>query len=222
MNIGMKNIIFTINKSEYIHIAVSKPLKQLFRYDKVIITYNDIQGKMYTLFEDDFIIVALDILRSRLQESFSGKLKLHKSITKDIGYLWNKDIGRMNNEYIQNEKIRFTYITSPEGTKYWVGEKYCVWSSQNASFWIYEKEENIYLEITPHYPWDSIPIKEAKKDPLYISFQAFMKTYNPLVVTIIDRKMLIEWQEKLETIIPLIEANDSKYFCNTSCSHESS
>ncbi len=197
------NIIFNINDSNYIRIELLQQLSHLFRYDEVTITLHT-QHQKYILYQNDFIIEALQSLSYSLQKALTNALNLHESITKDIGYLWNRCLWGNSKKLVEE--------IGAENQIYWVGERYLLWSGQQIDSWLYEKNNQLFLEVTPTYQWPPIPIKEARKQPGFISYREFMKQYTPYAIIPLEKKIAQEWLEQTEQLIKLIEANDSKYF----------
>lgn len=73
-----------------------------------------------------------------------------------------------------------------------------VWSNPKSSTWIYRKNNQIYLEISPKYPWlyeDSEPSEE------YITLQDFMSTYKLIALYEIDTKTIYQWLAQCGKII---------------------
>ena len=154
-----------------------------------------------------------------MRAALSNQLSLHKSINKDIGYLWDQYYGSARDGRLK--KPTLTYELTRDGEPYWVIYDYMFLSTPgneipNVTPWLYEKDGKFFFEITPNYPpdyrWDEMKLKDAKKDPNFKTFKEFMATYQPLVVTTIERSVLEEWLREVERLILLIEANDSKYF----------
>ena len=77
MNIN--EIVFTINKRETLKLLLSSRLDDIFRYDEIKIMYssNEINS---VIFEDDFIIQALNSLEACLNAFLMKNLQLFPSI----------------------------------------------------------------------------------------------------------------------------------------------
>lgn len=201
-----KHIILKLNEYEKIIISIPCDSKDLFRYDEIIIKLHTLKKKII-IFAKDFAIVAFRILKYQLTNALEGKLLLHNSIKNDIGYLWMKDL------YGKSQKLVYEY--NKEGQKIWVGQKYIFWSTPvgGAESWLYEKNGEITLEITPTYRW---PESNEKKSGKYPTYRDFLKNYKPLVTTTISKETARRWLNKAEKILKIIEDNDSKYFINPS------
>ncbi len=197
-------IIFTITTKEYIKIFLPCLIDELFRFDDVTIILHTCNGKEFIIYNNDHIMEALQVFNTLLKRALNGQKEIHSSINKDIGYLWNRDLWGKSN--------RLVYKTWPEGHKYWIGIEYLLWSYKKRTSWLYEKNNQLFLEVTPTYQWPSIPIKEAKKQPRFVSYREFMKNYKPYAIIPLERTTAQEWLKQTEQLIKLIEANDSKYF----------
>ena len=191
-------IIFS-NKNEHIKIILSQPLDYIFRYDEVTILFHSRDGADYIIYEKDFIIEALRLLYYSLESLLNGKRKLHESITKNIGYLWNK--------YLYGTDKSFVYKKWSDGTTRWIGLDYSLLSSLKAKAWLYEREGTLYLEVTPAYNW---PSAEEKKQG-YPTYREFLKNYKPYVVTTLDREVAHDWYKKAGELLVIVEANDAKH-----------
>ena len=192
-------IVLTVDSTRFIVITLPVTLDTVFRYDEVFITFHDHDKAKYTLFRSDFIIYALRVLYCSLESLLEGKRKLHESITKDIGYYWNKELWG-NDKHLIQKKNR-------DGKLYWVGWDYCWWSGFGIESWLYEKDNKIYLQVTPTYQW---PSREQKKQG-YQTYREFLKNYKPYVVTTIDWQVAQDWYKKAGELLEIVEANDAKH-----------
>lgn len=192
-------ITLKIDSTSYIKIILPQSLDFVFRYDDVVIVYYAQDGTEYTLYKNDFIIYALRVLYYSLESLFKSKRKLHESITKNIGYLWNKEMWGKDKSLVEEQW--------PDGTIRWVGLRNTFFSGKGIMSWLYEKDDKIYLEITPTYQW---PSAEEKKRgcPTY---REFLKNYKPYVVTTLDREVAQDWYKKAGELLAIVEANDDKH-----------
>jgi len=67
------------------------------------------------------------------------------------------------------------------------------WSRQDVQTIIYSRDNTIYLEIVPIYPWH-LDVPSAEEE--YESFNEFMQRYKPYVVKEIPRETIITWRNK--------------------------
>jgi len=155
-------------------------------------------------------LLALDSIRylmlefnDLLTKALKIKLKLHKSITKDIGYLWNEKL---------QGKPGLIYMKL-EDRNYWVGLNNLLWSTRDTmnpqlDTWIYNDHvENIILEITPAYPWHFSDLEEAEKDINYLPYEEWIKSYKPLLATTIPKDVAHTWLEQSNNILKIIDEN---------------
>ncbi len=197
---NQKHIYFKINQTAEIRFDLSDQVKDAFRYDEISVILscnNTCEIDLY----NDFLITALRELKSSLELILNGQAALHKSINKNIGYLWN--------EYLHG--VELPSKTDSEGYAFWVGRKYLVWDSASSktTTWLYEKDEKFWLEVTPGYPWH---FPNSEEDTPLIPYEEFMKTYKPIALFEVSRETLEQWLKKVNELIPIVEANDSKYF----------
>lgn len=81
---------FEINKNEKIVIQCEENLMSADSCAECL-AFLLIDGKQYTIFYD-FISYTLQTLIYFLKQAIAHKLKVHKSITNDLGYLWNQGL----------------------------------------------------------------------------------------------------------------------------------
>ena len=81
-----------------------------------------------------------------------------------------------------------------------------VWSSLTGNdTLIYNASDIIYLEIVPAYPWT---FKDPDPGEEYISLDTFLEKYKPLVFEKIPYKVALEWLNKSEGFLRLLEYDD--------------
>lgn len=196
----LAHLYFEIDRNNNIRFDLQTTFSDVFRYVEIEVILNVVKQDRIVLF-DDFLIVGLRELQGSLEEILKGNLILHSSITRDIGYLWN--------EYLHD--VELPCETDSEGYAFWVGQKYLVWNAirSHAATWLYEKDGKFWLEVTPGYPWHFSDPEEGEE---FISYEEFMKNYKPIALFEVSRETLEEWLKKVNEFIPIVEANDSKYF----------
>lgn len=122
-------------------------------------------GEKYILHDDD--IGGIEVFNKLLKKAITYNLGLHESITEDIGYLWN--------EYLQTEldqrKKRFV-----KKDNFWVGLNNFLWEIKGFDTWLYNKDNKIFLEITPTYKWDYEEIEHEE----YVPYREFIKNYKTI------------------------------------------
>lgn len=196
----MKNntIIFENNNASYLAFFVPCKKSDVYRYDTIEVAFY-LRSKKYIVYTNDYIVEALVTLNNLLKRAIADKLQLHESINKDIGFLWN--------EVLQDKGEMFPAYQLG-GIEHWVGEKYLLWSVPGKySTWLYQRGSEIFLEITPVYPWH---FSEPKPTDQYYSYEEFIKNYKPLAVVEISKETAQRWLQQIEALLKIIEQNDAK------------
>jgi hypothetical protein len=187
------NIVFKINKAEDIIIELNEALENVHCCYNADIFY--INNLYKTSIASDFIRYSLAILKGLLTKALKNKLRLHRSITNDIGYLYNEEL---------QDKPGLFYKTSKEGRKFWIGESYSLWNSSLDS-WLYnDKDGNIIFEITPTYP---SYYTEPETSTDYISYEEWIKSYKPFLIRKIPVEVARQWLDQANAILKKIEEN---------------
>lgn len=196
----MIQIVFTLNEKSELIFTSEGSLENLLNCDMGKINFST--PHFHVLLRDDFICEGFFILRHLLQEALHNELQLHESITNDIGLMWNKELHR---------DLDLVYEKC-EGQQFWVGQRNLAWSTPGnvnprLSTWVYnDKNGNIIFEITPNYRWHFVDPLPEEKD--YISYEEFMKNYEPLVITTVSKKVAHRWLEQIDALLEMIEHNE--------------
>jgi hypothetical protein len=219
-----------INDNEYFQIEIPSSL-EIFGFHDVLIAFYDKDGTRYVLC-DDILEISLELLRLYLQRAINNQLALDSSIIpgshkRDLGYLWDVYCSRIfseeSDEYPDRKKQdiegfvnkglpdeeHLVFEETKDGKRDWVGMRYYMWSSVGdlPDIWLYNRDGNICLEITPTYKWHT---RDPKENEMFIPHEEFARNYKPLVITEITQEaahsLLIKVQELLETI----KENDRK------------
>ena len=90
-----------------------------------------------TILYDGCSSMALHDLHDFLRQ-INGKLMLHTSIKKNIGFLWN--------EYLQDKTDSTFVFEDVEGRPSWIGQKYLLWESNtsNCATWLYCRNNTFF------------------------------------------------------------------------------
>ncbi len=146
-------------------------------------------------------------LNTTLKEALKKQLFLHKSISHDIGYLYNEYSNCIG---IQDSIVKDTFAREIlEGTSMWVGMRYYLWASKDLVSWLYnDAEGNIIFEITPFYPYMYF---DAKKESHYIPYKSWIKNYKPYFIRKISKETAQQWLEKVHHIIEQIDSNIARW-----------
>ena len=194
-----KTIIkFIIDNTKYLTLKMMGPVEEIYLFDDITIVYHDAR-KQYVLYTKDFVCEALRGFESVLKLAIKNQFVLHESIQKDIGYLWN--------EYLEEKEEQHNFVEkSLEGIIYWVGGKHHLFQSKFKEYdtWLYNKDGEIYLEITPYYQWH---FDEPQKNENFIPYEEFIKNYKPLVILKIDKGQAEEWLKIVSNLVIIAEKN---------------
>jgi hypothetical protein len=156
----------------------------------------------YRLFFDCFQYTLRSFIAD-FNDAVNNKLSLHPSIKQDLGYLWSEEcFGVSSGSKLTLER---------DEDDNWVGERYILWSSsdgldQKLTTWLYNNENGkIILEITPSYKWH---FQDPEPGENYITYQQFIKNYQPLLFRTIDREVAKKWIIEAQEILSRVEARD--------------
>lgn len=186
-------ITFTINELEKIILTIELPLEEV---------HCCTESPIYLEFSDKRILLSQDsvrenmyILSNLLTKALDNQLILDKSITADIGYLYNQELqGKDGLVYKEIEKNVF----------HWVGGSYSLWS-YNVETWLYNKDGAIIFEVTPIYPGNFFV--EPGKEHEIVPYDQWIKNYEPLLIRQISKHTAQVWLEQANSILQLIETN---------------
>jgi len=188
---------FNLNDHEKIVIKSADSLEDIHFCDDIEIYFIS-DNQDYRLFFDCFQYTLRSFIAD-FNDAINNKLSLHSSIKQDLGYLWN--------EYLSGES-KITFIKDNNS---WVGKRYILWSSpggldQRLTTWLYNNENGeIILEITPSYKWH---FQDPEPGENYITYQQFIKNYQPLLFRTIDREVAKKWIIEAQEILSRVEARD--------------
>ena len=109
----------------------------------------------------------------------------------DVGYVWNR-------------KLRGDVGLKKDDNNFWVGSKNLLWETRGdfnpvLETWLYNNENSeIVLEITPSYRWH---FSDPAPDEEYVSYEEFMRNYQPLLFRIISVKIAKQWIRQIEELL---------------------
>ncbi len=187
-------IIFKANNYCFIKILIPCPQENLEGCERVSILfyYNE---DVYVVYQLHSIGMAIEAFSTLLKKALSKELDLPEIITKDIGYLWNEDLHR-------------TSLLASAGRnneiKDWVGLAYLLWSPKGTSTWIYNKNEEIFLEITSTYRWH---FSDSTDGEDFITYEEFLKNYQPHLIVKLSNEIALEWLSKTEELLSIMKGN---------------
>jgi len=134
-----------------------------------------------------------------LKKTIHGKLLLHDSLVKNLGFMINE---YYHAEYPRDKNTFVEVVGSNGKTRFWVGLNYQVWTTfadadLHVSTWLYNNTNgDIVLEVTPDYKWHFSVLEGKPEDPNFVTYEEFMKDYNPLLRRVIPREIATEWLDQ--------------------------
>ena len=181
-----KVLSLKINQNEHISIYVPsfkkkwnsyrKPIEKLDRFDEVTVLY-EIKNERITLEKNiiDEILYGLTIV---LKKTINNERIIPNSI----------EIGEMGKIYNIETKKKNWAIDC--------GYNYGIFCGKNNTTFIYNnKAGEIFLEISPLYPWAYLKPKYRNQ---FISFVRFMKRYKTYALIQINKEIAKQWLEEVE------------------------
>jgi hypothetical protein len=184
--------IFSLNNTE--KIIIRSQLEDVIHccYEASIFLCQDTEEILLSI---DSVRMNMGWFSEALNKALSNNLQLHASITQDIGFLFNRD---------RNEEKPDLAYEKIERVNFWVGDKYKLWSYRVAT-WLYNDQAgNIILEITPIYPKT---FRDPAKDLDIDDYEAWMKTYEPMLIRTISVDTARTWLAQANDILKQIEEN---------------
>ncbi len=155
-----------------------EPTEQLHVFDEVTVLLKE-ENREVILFKD-ICREAIAKLKGDLKIALNNELLLPDFIKiGEVGLHYNID----------------SYNEKPESIDY---SYFWLWSTRGTQTWLYNQNNKIYLEIIPSYPWIFVEPKESDD---YITFDEFMKTYQPIAVEEIDHATAQKWLEQCNEIL---------------------
>lgn len=137
------------------------------------------------------------------ENALNHKAQLHKSITQNIGFLLNEEL-----QYKPG-----LYFTDQGKTSWWVGYEYCLSMAEKVGMWLYNDiHGGILFEATPIFPFT---YRNYAKDPNYVPYKTWIKTYKPYFITEASAKSIQKWPILADAILIQIEENIQKMFRET-------
>lgn len=192
------NIIntFKINKEKSLELLVPslenkfnysyEPMEKLHKFDKVAVIFKENEEIEIS---SDMVYLVLETFKLTLIDALNNKITIPKEINVgEMGYYHNLDHKKQYSE-------RFLDSSS-----------YSIWAKKNIQTWMYNKNNKIYLEIFPEYPWFYDEPLESNR---YIPFDEFIKTYKAIAIEEIDYTTAQKWLEQCNAILDTIADKDN-------------
>ena len=187
-----------IDETQYLSLEFAGKASDLRLLDYITVSYRKGTRK-YILYTDDWVVEALDSFKLILTKAIKNQLILHSSITADIGFFWN--------EYLHDKKSH-NFVRKPlENSTYWLGLDYLLCESKKWDTWMYNNNTDIYLEITPTYPWH---FNESKKNDKFVPYDEFVRKYKPLMIIKIKKNVAQKWLKIVSKLEIIAQTNHEK------------
>ncbi len=209
----MNNTIFRLSEYESIKVTTEDNVN----FDQVDYCCTELEAYLFNKQEQQFCIgqaTAADFflgLIPALSKSLTNNLQLHESIKQNLGFMENKYCHE-----IPNYSSDFIMIPSRDNsTTYWVGSNYQIWSTYNTAkpmldVWLYNNHAGeIIFEITPTYKWSFFP--DDPSDPDFITYDEFMKNYQPILQRIIPHEVATQWLDQAMKTYRTFFETEEKY-----------
>jgi hypothetical protein len=201
---NLSKIIFQISATESLCIKSSKDPKDLDYCYMAPVIYKDRNKKI--VLRQDSIYNSMDILSYSLKKALNNKSSLHISI-KDVGFLYNQYRAQIWGIKVK-EAMSLVY-EKHEKTSEWVGTAFYLWSKNNVASWMYnDKAGSIIFELTPLYPYIYC---DPRKDPHYIPYQEWIKSYKPYLIRELSHETARKWLSQAEYIVNQIQMNMERW-----------
>lgn len=129
------------------------------------------------------------------EKLIKNELRLHKSITEDIGFLLN-------------EELQFKpglFQVKRGDISLWVGYDYLLIMGYSSAVWLYNKNDGaIICEVSPKFPFS---YRNSAKDEDYVPYKKWIKEYKPYCVIEASFESIKEWIPLAERILGQIQKN---------------
>lgn len=101
----------------------------------------------------------------------------------EVGYIHNMDIETDNDDFYNFAKFSLC-------------------NNSEIMTFLYSKNDKIYLEVSPLYPWF---YQEPEPHEEYIPFREYIKAYKPIALYEISRETAQKWLHQCETIMEMVD-----------------
>ena len=177
---------FKVYNNRYFMFVSENEKSEVNFFDEITVYYyiNNIK----TILFQDFLGEGIKSFYNITSKVLMNKLDVPESyLLKGVGYEWN-----LVNNYIANELDNdIEDVTAP----------YLMWSTPSKyanETWMYNNNNNIYLEVSKDYKWHYSAPKETDN---FITFDEFKRIYHPYDIVELDVNLVKEWNRKCVEII---------------------
>lgn len=158
------------------------PISNLHEFDEITVIFKEKRHE--TIIGSDLVEIIVSWPKQKLEKVLNEELILPDNIEiGNLGYRYNVT----------------TYDEHHENFNY---ARFTLWSGglteSNLHAFIYNRDNKIYLEIAPVYPWIW---DEPTTNNDHISFNEFMKTYKSIAIEEINRTTIQKWIEQCNKIL---------------------
>lgn len=192
----MSNIIeICLSKSHSILINLPCEKEHINLFSNISIKY--IKGDaQYDLYINDYFSVAIKSLFNVIGKAIKSELQIASEyIEKGIGYYHNNYSHKLwasDNLDIDDPSDNFILWSTP--------------SNIGIETYIYNIKNEIFIEISPIYKWNS-EYPECEKE--YETFEEFIKKHCPIEIINIDRNIALQLQKDCEYLLNIATINTS-------------
>lgn len=191
----MSNVIeLEFSKSQAIQIYLPCEREKINSFVNVSIKYKK-DNIDYDLFINDFISEAIKSLNSLLNKALNSELQIKSEyVERGIGYYHNI----YSHELWTTDKLD---IDDP-------AENFLIWSTPShvgIETYIYNIQDEIYIEISPIYKWNSDYPDDERE---YETFEDFISQHQIIGIININREVALQWQKKCFEVLEIAESND--------------
>jgi hypothetical protein len=192
-----------IDSTHYLTVEFLGNTRDLYLLDWITIAYYK-GKKRYLLYNFWWVLGEIPKFESFLRVANKNQLTLHESLSSDLGFLWNEYLhDKKSHNFVEISKEHFGEVST-----FWVGMRYHLLGSKRWTTWLYNKNGEIYLEITPCYQWHFGD--RPKKNEKYVRYKDFIKKYKPLVIIKLDKKVAQKWLKIVSKLLVIARRNYEK------------
>ncbi|ALS00081.1 hypothetical protein ATZ33_01380 [Enterococcus silesiacus] len=181
--------LLTLNLADdkYLQINSENNGEKRYFHDETTIKYLDSKREII-LFKDS-LHEGLESLKNMLLLSLNNELPVsEKTFLTGVGYEWNIYYHNLD-EFSEEDPT----------------ELYSLWSVSpeiGSASWIYNRNSQIFFEISPQYLWDFI---DSNVNEEQTTFEEFMESYTFDAQFSLDRKVCMEMVKILEGLLSTVE-----------------
>ncbi|HLC06891.1 MAG TPA: hypothetical protein VJJ26_01760 [Candidatus Babeliales bacterium] len=194
------DIIFRLSNTERLVVDLEMPFETLPCFCQITISFYD-GFREYILNLHDHLEDGIRKFRDILEKSLKGEMRLHKSLTNDLGYLHNECLKYALNT--DDETWQLNPNLTYDEDEIWIGYNYQLWACGQWAAWMYNNENGeIIFEITPRYPGFCVEEGELVAMPAY---EKWMESYHFAILRVISREIAQKWLTQADGMLDHIK-----------------